>query len=528
MKIRWLLLTAAAFLACLPLTAAEQSASQWLVVTAPAFRSAVEPLLAHRKAEGMRVTVIQTTDTLSPKEILNSDSQKLAEHVRNLCREWKGTSYVLLVGAIEAGNLTEPEKKLLPALPGSVSRMRGQPSDNDFGCLNGDKLPTVAVGRLPARSEDEAKQMVAKILASERDTQPGQWRQQITVLAGVPAFNPLVDKLVEGLAMSRFAKLDPRWTGRAIYHNPASRFCVADEQLHERALEYVQAGQAITLYLGHSWAQGLYAPKTRFLDRKDWAELKIARGPGIFATFGCNGCQLAGPEGEGYGVAALRNPAGPVAVMGSHGICFAAMCQLAADGVLESIGSKPPQRLADVWLKLKEGLAKGKIDDLTFKLLDSVDGDAKIPQATQRQEHLEMFVLLGDPALKLPRIAATIKLQMQGKIEPGGKITVSGVTPETLKGGTVRLTLERPLTGEPQGMKPLPVEAIERQKAMRENHDRANRFVLFEDKVPVKDGHFETRLQLPDKLPWPKLVLRAYAFTDQHEALAVLVIEVPK
>jgi hypothetical protein len=498
-------------------------------MTAPAFRSTIEPLVQHRKVEGMQVTVVQTTDILSPKEILNSDSQKLADHVRKLCREWKGPSYVLLVGAVEAGNLTEPEKKMLPALPGVIGRMRGQPSDNGFGCLDGDKLPTVAVGRLPARSEDEAKQMVAKILASERDTRPGEWRQQITVLAGVPAFNPLVDKLVEGLAMSRFAKLDPRWTGRAIYHNPASRFCVSDQQLHDTALEYVQAGQAITLYLGHSWAQGLYAPNGRFLDRKDWAELKIVRGPGIFATFGCNGCQLCGAEGEGYGVAALRNPNGPVAVMGSHGICFAAMCQLGADGILESIGNgKPPERLADVWLKLKHGLAKGKIDDLTFKLLDSVDGDPKIPQATQRQEHLEMFVLLGDPALKLPCMADAVKLQVQGKIESGGSITVTGSVPDNLTGGTVRLTLERPLTGEPLDMKPLPPEAAERAKVMRENHERANRFVLQEDKRSVKDGRFEAKLRLPDKLPWPKLVLRAYAATDKNEALGVLVLEVAK
>ena len=34
-------------------------------------------------------------------------------------------------------------------------------------------------------------------------------------------------------------------------------------------------------------------------------------------------------------------------------------------------------------------------------MLDAVDGDSAIPQATQRLEHLEMFTLLGDPALKL-------------------------------------------------------------------------------------------------------------------------------
>src|SRR4051794_27335521 len=39
-------------------------AHQWLVVTAPAFRSALGPLCAHRRAQGLRVVVVQTTDVL--------------------------------------------------------------------------------------------------------------------------------------------------------------------------------------------------------------------------------------------------------------------------------------------------------------------------------------------------------------------------------------------------------------------------------------------------------------------------------
>ena len=47
--------------------------------------------------------------------------------------------------------------------------------------------------------------------------------------------------------------------------------------------------------------------RVRYLDRDDWGRLTIRRGPGLFATFGCNGCQLGGPEGEGYGVASCRS-----------------------------------------------------------------------------------------------------------------------------------------------------------------------------------------------------------------------------
>src|SRR4051812_28705970 len=36
--------------------------SQWIVVTAPMFRPALKPLIEHRRAEGFKVTVLETTD----------------------------------------------------------------------------------------------------------------------------------------------------------------------------------------------------------------------------------------------------------------------------------------------------------------------------------------------------------------------------------------------------------------------------------------------------------------------------------
>ena len=51
---------------------------------------------------------------------------------------------------IEAGQLREPDQRVLPPLRGTTRRMKGQPSDNGYGCLGDDLLPTVAVGALPS------------------------------------------------------------------------------------------------------------------------------------------------------------------------------------------------------------------------------------------------------------------------------------------------------------------------------------------------------------------------------------------
>ena len=181
--------------------AADAPAPQWVVVAAPAFRDALRPLLEQRKAQGFQATPVLTTDVLMADEIRAGDGRKLRTHVNKLCRDYPGPSYVLLVGAVEAAP-KDAERTVVPPLDGGVGRMKGQPSDNGYGCLDDGREPSVPVGRFPARTETEAGQMVRKTLAYERDDRPGEWRHRLTVLAGVPAYNPFVDRLVERMAFA--------------------------------------------------------------------------------------------------------------------------------------------------------------------------------------------------------------------------------------------------------------------------------------------------------------------------------------
>jgi hypothetical protein len=509
-------------------SAGEATGSQWIVVTAPAHRSAVETLGEHRKAQGMKVVLVQTTDVLTAEEIRAGNAGKLRDHVARLCREFPGTSHVLLVGAVAAGSLMDPERVVVPALPGTVSRMKGQPSDNGYGLPGEDLLATVAVGRMPARTEAEARAMVGKTLAYERDTRPGAWRRRLVVLAGAPEFNPIADALVERLAMSHLGRIDPSWHGRAIYHNPQSRFCLPDDLCRERALAYVREGQALTLYLGHSNEEGFFANDKVYMNRDDWAKVAIPRGAGVFTTFGCLGCRLSGRSGEGYGVLAIRNPGGPAAVLGSHDICFASMVMLASEAFTASfLGPRPPERLAASWLELKRGLSRGKIDGLTYRLLDAVDGDSKIPEAVQRREHQEMFVLLGDPALRLPVLPRDLSLTVAGPVAAGARVRIEGQAPLRLNGATVEVAVERPIDSDPHGSSTLPREPAEaRAKAMVQRHDRANRFSVARGEGRIAGGRFAVELALPEELPWRRLTVRAHAATEREEGMGVEVVEV--
>ena len=58
----------------------EHASAQWLVVTAPAFRAELAPLIEHRRAEGLEVVVVVTTNVLTREQIGNAIP--LEAHIR--------------------------------------------------------------------------------------------------------------------------------------------------------------------------------------------------------------------------------------------------------------------------------------------------------------------------------------------------------------------------------------------------------------------------------------------------------------
>ena len=117
-----------------------------------------------------------------------------------------------------------------------------------------------------------------------------------------------------------------------------------------------------------------------------------------------------------------------IAFAGAVGESYAAAGQLAFNGMLGDFSAtKLPDRLGELWLDLKAGIAKGPLDLLAFTVLDYGDGSqGKIPLDIQRQEHTEMWILLGDPAMRFPAAANEITLDVPKTAAPGTTIDVRG------------------------------------------------------------------------------------------------------
>src|SRR5439155_1467145 len=82
-----------------------------------------------------------------------------------------------------------------------------------------------AVGRFPARTEGEVKQMVQKTLAFEQSRGPAPWRNRLTLLVGNPGGASAIEKqfaeyFLQSVAGTRFDRIHPQWTGRGVIHAP--------------------------------------------------------------------------------------------------------------------------------------------------------------------------------------------------------------------------------------------------------------------------------------------------------------------
>ena len=109
-----------------------------------------------------------------------------------------------------------------------------------------------------------------------------------------------------------------------------------------------------------------------------------------------------------------------------------------------------------------------------------------------------MWMLLGDPALRLPVVPVNIALDPSDPVFPRRKIAVQGSLPDRLKGAIVHVSLERPLGSKPGDWEELPDaspgNATARGKTATENHPKANNPVLAEAEANSDQTRFKCSL----------------------------------
>jgi hypothetical protein len=433
----WLLLCVA--LAADPSTepVVDDSAPDAVIICPKAFVPALEPLLAHRHAQGHRFAHIPNT---WKAEEIKAGIRKAAERGK--------LKYVLLVGDAEPAMNTNVlvRQRCIPAYYETAKvnvKFGSEPeiaTDNWYADLDEDSIPDLAIGRIPADTPKQVSDVVAKIIAYEKSLDHGLWRQRINFVAGVGGFGGVVDSVIESTTRKFLTDGIPAgYTTNMTYGSWRSPFCPDPRRFHEVALQQHNDGCLFWVYLGHGQLNSLdrvVVPGARFhiMDVNDGHKLKNQNRSPIAIMLACYTAAFDAEE-DCLAETMIHSPGGPVAVYGGSRVTMPYAMAVMGTSMMQEYFQDRPETLGLTILGAKKRMMAPIDESNALKNANRLllDGIASVMSPTrehlvdERREHLYLFNLIGDPMTKLAH-PAPVKLNVPRDAEPGQQIEVSGET----------------------------------------------------------------------------------------------------
>ncbi len=142
--------------------------AQYLVISHPSFITGIQPLVQARKAQGLTVNVVDVNDLYAKYTYGVFDPKAIKDYIAYAAQNL-GTQYVLLVGGDTydyRNYLGVNSISFIPSLYVTTSEVaKFVPADPLYADYTGDKVPDLAIGRFPVRTQAELELMVNKTLA---------------------------------------------------------------------------------------------------------------------------------------------------------------------------------------------------------------------------------------------------------------------------------------------------------------------------------------------------------------------------
>lgn len=475
------------------------------VIVCPAeFRQALEPWVRYRRAQGHRIAAISN---------MNSPDG-LRDAVRRIAAAG-ALRYLLLVGDADPAMHTRPEvrRRSVPAYYakavvnvrfGSTSEIA---TDNWYADLDDDRVPDLAVGRLPCDSAEELSLMVGKILDYERSTDFGPWRRRVHFVAGLGGFGPVADTLLEAAAKSLISSGIPSaYATTMTYGSWQSPYCPDPRDFRRVTLSRLNEGSLFWVYIGHGrqrTVDEVRVPGARYpiLSASDAAGLRCRHGAPIACFLACYSGAFDLPR-DCLAEEMLKSAGGPVAIFCGSRVTMPYAMSVLGTELLEQCFTQQPETLGEAILEAKRRMMSA---DNPSRYRAALDATAELfsPTAGQleeeRAEHLDLFNLLGDPLLRVAYPRA-IQVSVARSAAAGRTISVSLTTP--LAGsGVVELAVRRDrLTFKPPRRERFDPDAL---AGYGEIYRRANDPRLTSTPVAFEVGSFTTQLEVPAEASGP-------------------------
>jgi len=381
-------------------------------------------------------------------------------------------------------------------------------SDQPYQVIDKEAGDLVALGRIPARTNVEARIALEKVKRYEAgDPQAGAnaaepMLPRITFVSGEGHFGP-VDGLLERMFSAMVDRTVPEGVDvHMTYAKATSPYCPPPSRLTETVLDRLDDPSLLFNYIGHGSAWGFDSlhwgeKRLRMLRVQDLARLpdgQWSHTPLALLTCCSTGWFDLPSDQECLAEGMLFTPAAPVAIIAgsrpTHPYANAVLQRRVLEAVLDPANTTVGEaaRAAELAVTGPRDEIDQDIDELAAPIAVAMRWDSTLP--VLRTMHTRLYNLLGDPALVLRPAASPVvpiaDLRLEGH-------RVAGAIPGMVK-GTARITIEtaRDAFAQPEQMVPV-IHAYDRKLERKAaiNYPLANDRVLHELEVEVNaDGRF--------------------------------------
>lgn len=367
---------------------------------------AAQALANHRQARGLTVALIDVQDVYDEFANGRLDPRALRDFVAYAYGNWQAPApaYLMLLGSshydyrMRSGLTTQPI--LVPTYFTCVDPWVCEVAvENEFVTVSGDdRMPDLALGRLPARTLAEATVMVNKVMAYESSPPAGSWARTLAFVSdnardanGVPDPAGNFEALTEGI----IATVPSSYAVNRVFFDPYPaddngepfRYRTASATT-DAIVAAVNSGAVFLNYSGHAgvttWAHEAIL-RMRDVGRNDVT--RFANGPRqpIVLDMACASGNFADPLYTGLEVMMLTwSSGGSVAGWGATGFGVATGHDQLHRGFYQAVFNNGVRTL---------GLA-------------TAAGKQNLWATGQNLDLLDTFDLLGDPALRINLSAA--------------------------------------------------------------------------------------------------------------------------
>ena len=417
-----------------------------VVVCPVVLREALAPWVAHRESQGHQLALVSS----------DGGADEIRDRIRAVA-DGGQLSHVVLVG--DADPSAEYDQRVRDrCVPTFQVRARvnvkwgSEPwigTDNPYGDLDGDRLPDVAVGRLTADTPGQLQSIVGKILAYEKSTDMRPWRRRVNFVAGVGGFGMLADMMLETAAKKIIRDGVPdAYETTMTYGSWRSPYCPDPRNFHLITQRRLDEGSLFWVYIGHGQRTLLDRVRTpagthHILGVRDAQRLNCEAGAPIALLLAC----YAGAFDDRHDCLAermLSAPNGPVAVYCGSRVTMPYAMSVMAMGLMDEVFRQRTATLGDVVLHGKRRLVSADEESVNRRRLDALAATlspAPADLAGEREEHVQLFNLIGDPLLRL-RYPQEVAVATAEYGTSGQSLTVSIASP--VKGrATVELVCRR-------------------------------------------------------------------------------------